>query len=307
VRHTLRQAVTVLVRRRGTPLPFNISNLSVIEYDETDAVLLARATESITTFISTGLASLDNDSLVYEVLDIRIQEQQAGIKRSQELPYRFKEVPGKRLCLRTGEITRIKDIDIWVNSENTDMQMARYHDFSISSVIRYLGAEKDATGHVIEDKVNDALLAAMDGNRQVASGTVIRTTAGALEHTHHVHTILHVAAVDGEPGRGYRPVADLARCVTNTLDKVDSELANHGYSSILIPLLGIGMAPARLREIVDSLFDAAVAYVMDCTETVLDRICFLAWSETELDACKASLRRFDELEPVADAPDPAQR
>jgi hypothetical protein len=307
VRHTLRQAVTVLVRRRGTTLPFNISNLSVIEYDETDPKQLALATRSITTFISNGLAAMDNDSLVYEVLDIRIQEKTEGIKRSRELSYRFKEVPGRQLCLRTGEIARIKDIDIWVNSENTDMQMARYHDFSISSVIRYLGAEKDATGHVIEDKVNNALLAAMDGNRDVAAGTVIPTTAGALEHTHHVHTILHVAAVDGQPGRGYRPVADLAGCVTNALDRVDSDLAETDCSSILIPLLGIGMAPDRLREIVDSLLEAAVAYVMDYPETVLERICFLAWSEAELAACQASLRRFDELEPASAEPDPTQR
>ena len=296
VRHALRRAVTVLVRRRGTTLPFNISNLSVIEYDESDEEQLVEAMHSITTFIANGLAKLENDSLVHEVIDIHIQTKQEGLKRSREFAYWFKDVPQKRICLRTGEIDRIKDIDIWVNSENTDMQMARYHDFSISSIIRYLGAEKDATGHVNEDTVNDALQAAMSGNRRVSAGTVISTTSGALATTHNVHRILHVASVDGEPGRGYRPVANLAGCVTTVLDRVDSDFADSGFSSILIPLLGIAMAPGRLHEIADSLIEAAVAYVVDYPDTVLDRICFLTWSQIELTTCQSSLWRFDELE-----------
>jgi len=38
----------------------------------------------------------------------------------------------------TGDIQNIKEIDVWVNSENTNMQMARHFERSISAIIRYL-------------------------------------------------------------------------------------------------------------------------------------------------------------------------
>src|SRR5688572_7033261 len=55
VRHTLRKAVTVLVRRKGTSVPFNIGNMNVIEYDETDHTSLADAKSRIADFLVNGL------------------------------------------------------------------------------------------------------------------------------------------------------------------------------------------------------------------------------------------------------------
>ncbi len=34
VRHTLQKSVTVLIRRKGTSIPFNIQGLQVVEYDQ---------------------------------------------------------------------------------------------------------------------------------------------------------------------------------------------------------------------------------------------------------------------------------
>lgn len=46
----------------------------------------------------------------------------------------------------TGDICDVRCAEVWVNSENTEMMMARFIDFSVSAVIRYLGARHDDLG-----------------------------------------------------------------------------------------------------------------------------------------------------------------
>jgi transcriptional regulator with XRE-family HTH domain len=40
----------------------------------------------------------------------------------------------------SGDLRRVRCADVWVNSENTEMTMARFDEFSVSSIIRYEGA-----------------------------------------------------------------------------------------------------------------------------------------------------------------------
>jgi len=47
IRHALRRSLTVLVRRKGTGVPFNIAGLNVIEYDETNERSLEAARRKI--------------------------------------------------------------------------------------------------------------------------------------------------------------------------------------------------------------------------------------------------------------------
>jgi len=66
VRHVLRPAVTILIRKKGTKLPFNISGFRVIDYD-LDIKSAREAQKKIESFIRNGLKELSNDSLVYQV------------------------------------------------------------------------------------------------------------------------------------------------------------------------------------------------------------------------------------------------
>lgn len=66
VRHVLRPAVTILIRKKGTKLPFNISGFRVIDYD-LDIRSAREAQKKIESFIRNGLKELSNDSLVYQV------------------------------------------------------------------------------------------------------------------------------------------------------------------------------------------------------------------------------------------------
>jgi hypothetical protein len=67
VRHALRNRVTVLLRRRGTPIPFNIAGMTTIEYDLQPAAV-QRARADIAAFVRNGLLSGAHDSLVHTVL-----------------------------------------------------------------------------------------------------------------------------------------------------------------------------------------------------------------------------------------------
>src|SRR5215475_10444289 len=78
--------------------------------------------------------------------------------------------PACRIGVITGSIRRVRCADIWVNSENTDMEMSRFTDFSVSGIIRYWGARRDQAGRVTGDLIGDALRAAVGERRPVAPG-----------------------------------------------------------------------------------------------------------------------------------------
>jgi hypothetical protein len=66
IRHALRRNVTVLIRKKGTTPPFNISGMRVIDYGlEVDAA--DEAAERIRRAIEEGLKTGRNDSRVYDV------------------------------------------------------------------------------------------------------------------------------------------------------------------------------------------------------------------------------------------------
>ena len=68
---------------------------------------------------------------------------------------------GKRgsLTLSSGWNAEIfeQPIDIWVSSENINMEMARPYDTSVSGLIRYLGATKDEKFRAFDKKTGQVL------------------------------------------------------------------------------------------------------------------------------------------------------
>ena len=66
VRHALRNNVTILLRKKGTKVPFNLSGFRVIEYD-LDIKSADEAKKKLAQFIENGRKNKHNDSLVYQV------------------------------------------------------------------------------------------------------------------------------------------------------------------------------------------------------------------------------------------------
>jgi O-acetyl-ADP-ribose deacetylase (regulator of RNase III) len=207
-----------------------------------------------------------------------------------------------RIGVVSGSIRRVRFADVWVNPENTEMEMPRVTEFSISAIIRYDGARLDQAGRVAEDLIADELAAAVGPRRPVAPGTAIVTGAGRLTETHNVHFVIHVAGVQGEPGAGFRQVRSIGDCVTNALDQADRlTRSGHQASTVLIPVLGVGMGGGAVEPTVRQLLGATLDYLTATPDTALHTVYFLAYAETEHAAFTnaiATNRRLSSTDPL---------
>jgi nudix-type nucleoside diphosphatase (YffH/AdpP family) len=222
---------------------------------------------------------------------------------TRKVKYSFKHDSELAIGYITGPIYDIygeNSVSIWVNSENEDMVMDRFNGKTISASIRFLGATKDDSGNLTEDTIADELSNVLGGQTPVKIGTVFKTGAGALETTHGVDKILHVASVKGaraaldfDAGVGVRatvPIGfrahpdDLELCVKNVLFAANK--SNRGFcrsllrrlgsksksgfwrwlfrpdsKSILFPIIGAGDGGLRIDEVVPILVRSAIGYL----------------------------------------------
>lgn len=290
VRHSLCAAVTVLIRKKGTLLPFNIQGSNIIEYD-TELSSANKAIEKIKTFIQNGLAAGRTDSPVLEALPhVRVMDSPKPLECRQI--YRASLKPPnqkKQIALVTGDIRNVKNVaDVWVNSENTNMQMARFYDGSISSIIRYLGAKKDALKHVVEDTIASELTALMGHHDSVPPATVIVTGSDELAKSHGVKKIFHAATHQGQVVHGYQPVKDLPECVSESLGKME-ELSGEGLKSILFPLMGTRWGKINLHSTAAGLLRAAWSHLQNNPGSQVETVYFLMYCDKELEACRQIL------------------
>jgi O-acetyl-ADP-ribose deacetylase (regulator of RNase III) len=287
VRHTLRDRVTVLLRRKGTRLQFNLAGMKTIEYDTGDEAVKERARHAIAEFIWNGLRSGDKDSLVHAVLPGLKAGRDPKPVRDDVEEYEPAGLPGKCLGILCGDLRSLNQIDklenreieIVVNSENTGMQMARPTDASISGLLRYLGAERDATSTIVRDSIADELAAVMGSRQLVGPGEVVATGPGHLARTHKLRRIYHVASVYGTAGKGFRPIANPELCVVNALTRLDEEAQADAAAprSILFPLLGTGNARADIVQNARTQVGAVLSYLRArARRTKVERVYFMA-------------------------------
>jgi len=293
VRHALRKGVTVLIQREGTTWPFNIAGLKSIPYT-TNRRGVEDAIDNIVRFISISLKNSSHvDSLVYDVIpDLRVEaglgRREERITKVQALEYAVANCHGKRIGLVTGDRENIKVGDVWVNSENTDMQMDRYYGTSTSATIRYLGAKKHPiTGKVVEDTIADELAKKMGSEKSVDPATVIPTRAGELQQNNNVKWIFHVASVAGQPREGYRSIERIERCIVGVLKRVDAaEFREDKLTSVLFPVLGTGPAGGDLKEHAERCINAAVDYLESHPNSSVSVAYFYVWSDLVLEVCQ---------------------
>jgi ADP-ribose pyrophosphatase len=192
------------------------------------------------------------------------------------------------LGIKTGNISLIKDVEVWVNSENTFMLMDRFFNRSVSATIRTLGAQKyPNNGAIFEDTIGNALLQKMRSRAFVKPGTVLNTEAGALEDTHKVQQIFHVAAVRGEAGQGLGgSLADIELSIDNVLKSINAAK----YSSALLPIFGTGSGGLATGDVAPSLVKRARTFLEKKTRGSLNKIYILAYSEGEYEILRSVFR-----------------
>ena len=302
-RHALAKSVTVLIRKRGGATPFNIQDLRVIEYPGENG-RMSEAREKIQRFIENGLKSGEADSPIHSVLErVRAEDPSRPIEELRSYVHRLRDQPGKAIEIRTGDLRKWPGVDVWVNSENTNMQMARFYDRNLSAVIRYSGARKNENEEIVEDTIADELAAKMSGRESVPVGTVFDTSAGALADTHGVKRIFHVALVQGVPGGGYRASRDMIdTCANRCLRRMEAGAGTgETWRSIAFPMMGTGAGGEDVRQLAKILIGSALRYLQQQPGSVIERVIFMAWNRRDLAGCIAAVRELPGLEPVAAA------
>jgi O-acetyl-ADP-ribose deacetylase (regulator of RNase III) len=303
MRHTVKRNVTIIIQQMGTTMqiPFNISGMTVIPYKMDDPVSLKTASELIQAMIRNGMANVKkSDSPIYGVLpNLRVENQSLLLNKKQIFLFPLLQVPSKQVGIITGDLQNIKEVDVWVNSENTNMQLARPYERSISGVIRYMGAKKNKAGKIKEDTIANELLEAMDGETSVDPGTVLYTSAGDLTETNNVKRILHAASVVGQVGMGYSTIEKITECIRNSLEVLDDpkKLAGEPLKSIIFPLMGTATAKRDAQDIAKDLIDEAIAYLEENPNSQVEKVYFLAFREVDLELCERIMKNHDRLCP----------
>lgn len=289
VRHALHKHVTLVIGKSSNlqKIPFNINGISILGYELDNPEQTEANRKKIRDLILNGLDKQSPDSIVHDALpDLSVERKSKVIDSKEEKLYKLAVAPDRKIGYITGNIKYINNVDVWVNSENTNMQMARHYERSISATIRYEGAIRDDNGFVTDDVIAKDLKKVTKG-RDCTAGNIIVTTAGALEEKNNVKRIFHAAAVIGEPGKGYSPIRNIEDCVRNALAKADSKaLADVDIQSILFPLMGTGTKLASAQETADKLIDAAVSYFEDNPKSRLKRVYFLVYNEQDREICR---------------------
>ena len=307
VRHTARRSGTVIIRYAGSNIPFNIAGMRVLDYtlpagnSAEDAELLAAHRKVLERTLKDSLDHRSADSLVHTVVPGLNVALPARVIPSRER-HHYPLPGGKQFEIITGDIVNIDDVDAWVNPENTRMELARMHDSSVSASIRYRGAYRDKRGHVKRDAVYNEIRRVL-GDRTgsgVEPGTALITRPGALRRPNGVKLIVHVAAHHGEPGSGYQLINSFSNCVTNVLEAIDlhngkpSQRINAGgvVRSVLFPLFGNRSGGGSPQDVTSAIVHTAGEYVRSWPDTRIDRICFLAYTDVDLEQCKIALKRL---------------
>ena len=291
VRHALRRNVTVLIHSELTSWPFNINGLSSIKYGNSKTAR-REARKQIRAYVQNALSTPSNvDSLVHEAIpglhvSVGPERTPQPITRFGIHDYLLENVPGKKIGFVTGDYAEFEIGEVRVTSENTNMQMDSFYGKSTSATVRYLGAEKHRiTGRVKVDTIGILLHEAMDGEISVLPGMVVVTGAGALKEKG-VKWIFHIASVEGQPRKGYRPIENVEECITNGLRKADDdEVKDDPPRSILFPIFGTGQAGGDVRDAITRLIVAAVDYLETNQNSNIQEVYFWAWSDMDLEAC----------------------
>jgi O-acetyl-ADP-ribose deacetylase (regulator of RNase III) len=211
-------------------------------------------------FIQFGAKQRDDDSkerLQYWAKDLpslirqsrekeeqRRKAERAALPSGVDAVFGLPSNPKRTIAIVTGSLRNIRDADVIVSSENTDLQPARYYDPSMSGTLRYLDAEKNESDlRVTRDAYLESLEAAKVEARvqvPVLPGAVIAVpTTGLLRQG--VKYVFHAATVQGAIETGYSAREEaideaIANCFRrfSTLSKTDS------LRSILFPVFGAG-------------------------------------------------------------------
>jgi len=231
-----------------------------------------------------------------------------------------------RIYLATGNMFEMRGIDVFVNTENHYMQMARvFESATVSSLLRYEGA-LIKNGYVKEDTVQNQLndqLRTDDYDIPIGEGWVIPTYAGHpqsnLVTRNKARFIFHASTVKVDRYTPKKPLIPLKPpaikpAVINCLEmvqKIDAkkgDLTPTGFNwqrvdldgdgkyrpleSVIFPIFGTGHAGLPIAEAIPFMLKGVQQYLRDNPSITLKKIHICVYAEEDLPEVQA---QFDAI------------
>ncbi|MEL6373089.1 MAG: hypothetical protein AAFR04_03905, partial [Pseudomonadota bacterium] len=291
----------------------DIGSTRVITYGDTHADRIEQARTVIEASLRNTLLAQNTDSLVHTLIgSLKVARTAHPLNRQDVALFTTPGLDGKVIGYVTGDIADIDFVDLWVNPENTKMQMARLHDDSVSACMRYHGARKSHSGSVTQDTIADELERLCGRHQGVEPGTVVVTGSGELARSNNVRGLLHVAVMHGEPTKGYQLIRNYAAGLTSALKEAERLNATYLHRgrpnrhrgrqrSLLVPLFGTRSEGHDPQSVVDNLMDAVLNYMETVPQTAIRQVYFLAYTDLDRELLQGAVTRA-RLLPVRIAP-----
>lgn len=254
--------------------------------------LTAHEKNNIKKAIESGvIQTRTKQNVLFDELRKRRQPKPAPFEQSHKV-YQFqktdKTLHPTNIHLTIGDVTNVHHVDVLVNSENTDMQMARFFEHTrISSILRNRGSS--IFRGLLRDTIQDEINIFLDGSQPVPPTTIVPTSAGlsgsGLRMINHARYIFHVASVIATP-EGLKPLIEFSQieaCIfqcmieiknvnaangiispEGTEQRKEQEAAADEYTpirSILFPLFGTGHGGRPIKEVAEYMVEAFAHYL----------------------------------------------
>ncbi len=215
------------------------------------------------------------------------------------------DVQPPRFEIAMGDLRLVKNVDVWINPENTHMEMARVFDSSISGIVRHMSSNWSNSGTRSDDYIRRKLAEEMKGE-VVAEGAALMTPCkGQLRDVHFVKRVVHVAAVavnDDDAGCGYSAIDNVGVCLSQALQRIQEHnlswmgRGHNRLASVITPLLGVGSNPEIAFKNVLSMLEHAVKFFDSNPDCLIERFVVLAYSSEDRRLIRKALKRIPQLE-----------
>jgi O-acetyl-ADP-ribose deacetylase (regulator of RNase III) len=263
------------------------------------------------------------------LLSRRLMQQPKAQDNKSAANFRFKNGHSGTLHVASGDISRIRGVDVFVNSENDYMQMARvFESKTISATLRRMGSRiRDGR---YEDTVQQELdVQLAKRGRPVQYGEVFATSAGGptsiLAKENKARYIFHVAAVQAIPAEArlapFKQSFQIETCVRSVMTKIVSVKEANGMispdgteqlfeqerrsaageaviRSVVLPLFGTGQGGASVSEVLGPMIEGLVG-TLDEEKTALSDLSDIylsAYTLSDVDEVTSFLRSHSALE-----------
>lgn len=277
----------------------------------------ARLRRMITDCMNRGRKGNPKPSPVFQELEA-LSVNLRGSPRKEFMPpdfhqYRLVERPDNpRIAIAVGDIRYVRGIDVWVNPENTKLEMAREFDPSISGTIRHLSSNWFSGGTISDDFMRRQVAQRLPGGRVHPGFAGLTACGGDLKTKNGVKAVAHVAAVElkgDHPGSGYEAVGGeyISLCVTNVLKEIDKSNRIWGrktLKTVIMPLIGSYASPHLAEVNIGCMVRALVEYFLSDTgkTSQIEGIALLGYTDEDERLIRKAFGRDPRLERLSGDP-----